>query len=274
MIVSDRYQFIFVHIPKCAGTSLRRVLTPYDDSCGAFSERVAEHPKFGRLDYTHLPLHVLAEVAPEQFEKLRSYGSYAISRDPFQRFPSAIAQRLKMYVRQELAQVDRAALHAEIDSAITFLRGQTHVVAPDYIHFARQVDFVRLRGEVFVKEVFPVERLDAFMDTVGARVGTHLGEVGHENQAGVLRFNNLRGLVVFGSNAAKRLLPASTSRALRDRARRLLLKPAHQNLPPAFASKTVVDFVNDYYADDITLHRNSVLRLQAQNQPERQSATA
>jgi hypothetical protein len=60
MIVSDRHRFVFIHIPKCAGTSVRNVLEGFDETGGRFNTRIADDPKFGRLDYTHLPLSIMA----------------------------------------------------------------------------------------------------------------------------------------------------------------------------------------------------------------------
>ena len=50
MIISDRNKFVFIHIPKCAGTSIRSRVEHLDDRNGAYSSRLDEHPELGLLN--------------------------------------------------------------------------------------------------------------------------------------------------------------------------------------------------------------------------------
>lgn len=261
MIVSDRKSFVFIHIPKCAGISVRRVLEPYDDAAGAFSERVADHPKYGQIDYTHMPLDLLAEIEPEVYAKLERYAGFAIARDPFDRFFSSMSQRAKMYRGCEIAQMDAATLRAEVEDAIAYLRDRQRIIAPEFIHFARQIDFVEHAGTRLVDHVFPVERLDAFIAALSAQVGSPLTQPHHENRSQIIRFGGLRDIAVFGSTVAKRMLPERVHAPVRRLARQLLMKPAENNRPDIFQSGTVTDFISDYYAADVALHRAALDRV-------------
>lgn len=49
MIIDDRHRFVFVHIPKCAGTSVRQVLKQFDSYEGRWANAKREHPELGRL---------------------------------------------------------------------------------------------------------------------------------------------------------------------------------------------------------------------------------
>jgi hypothetical protein len=258
MIVSDTHRFLFVHIPKCAGTAVRTALAPYDESGGTFDRRVAPHPVHGRLDYTHLPLHLMAEIAPDAFAKLQDYASFAVCRDPFARFPSALAQRIKMVHGTHIAAFDDAALSAEIERVMAWLDARTHVTDPDYIHFARQSDYVFLDGRRLVQTVTPVERIDALRVAIGARIGVELPSFGHANQRMVFTRPGLRGLLTAGSTAAKRLLPLGISGPLRAAARAVWLRPAGEETPSPFRSPVVRAFVERYYAEDIALYRGSI----------------
>ena len=263
MIISDRYRFVFVHIPKCAGSSVREVLRPFDDTHGKFEFYVAEHPDFGELDFAHIPMALLVKIDAEALQKVRDYDSFAIVRNPYDRFPSAVAQRAKMYLQKELAQLEPAALAQEVESCMQYLRDRTLITDPGYIHFARQTNYVDFEGERIVNNIFPVERLDAFRDAVAARVDSEIGDVGHVNRAVTLRFSGIRPLVTTGSSLAKRLLPNSLSRHIRNKARQFLVRPIETNLPPIFQSGMVKDFVRDYYAGDIALHKEALASVNA-----------
>ena len=258
MIVSDTHRFVFIHVPKCAGTAVRTALDPYGETGDRFDRRVDTHPVHGRLDYTHLPLHLLAEIEPAIMARLDDYASYAVCRDPFARFPSAVAQRIKMVHGTHIAAYEGAALHAEIDGIIDWLSRQTHVTDPDYIHFARQTDYVFLDGRRRVGTVVAIERIEDLRRLIGARIGTELPSFGRENQRMVFTRPGLRGLMTAGSGLAKRLLPAGVSGPLRAAARSVWLRPAGEDAPAAFRSQTVRDFIARYYADDIALYHEAL----------------
>ena len=51
MILSDRYRFVFIHVPKCAGTSVRAAVAPYHDADSRFLKGVELHPDLGEIDF-------------------------------------------------------------------------------------------------------------------------------------------------------------------------------------------------------------------------------
>ncbi|HUF57282.1 MAG TPA: sulfotransferase family 2 domain-containing protein [Thermohalobaculum sp.] len=260
MIYSDRHRFVFVHIPKCAGTSVRRALAAHDDSGGRFGGRIVEHPRHGRVDWTHLPLALMAELAPEVFARLAdpAYLGIALLRDPFERFPSALAQRIKMYRGVEMAQIGRAALEAEIEAVIARLEAEPAVTEAGFIHFARQVDFVEHEGRRLLDALVPVERLDLLAALLGARIGAPLPPIGQENPTRMARWPALRPALRLGGRAARALLPGNAGERMRRRARTLLLRPASAGLSPVFDSARVRDFVARHYAADLALHRQAL----------------
>ena len=255
MIISDTHRFIFVHIPKCAGTAVRTALAPFDESGGRFDRRIASDPAHGLLDYTHLPLHLLDSVAPDVMAKFDSYATDAVCRDPFARFPSAVAQRIKMVHNSHLAAYDNAALQAEIEGVIDWLDRHEHVTHPDFIHFARQTDYIFLDGRRMVETVVSVEQIETLRTAIGERVGATLPSFGHANQRMTFTRPGLRGLLTAGSTLAKRLLPGSLSGPLRAAARSVWLRPAGEEVPEPFVSPAVRDFIERYYRDDLSLYR-------------------
>ncbi len=255
MILSDQYRFVFVHIPKCAGTSVRKAVLSFHDADNRFLKTIEVHPELGQIDYRHLPLVLLRELDREAFEKLKIYSSYALLRDPFQRFRSAIAQRAKMYVGTELAQLGDEDLETEIKRVISYLQSGPEVITSDFIHFARQSDFVQLDGERIVHNLYPVERLDLFVETLSRHIGADKLEIGHANKTQVLRHPQLKNVLYSGSAFVRRVLPASLHESLRYSARRVLMKSGDSAEFPVFDAPYVQDFIRQYYAADIALHQ-------------------
>jgi hypothetical protein len=89
LLISNRHKFIFVHVPKTAGTSLARALEPYSDN----------HPREGlRRILSHLPvpeshetvafrMHVTARWARLKLpaDVYNGYRKFAVVRNPYDR---------------------------------------------------------------------------------------------------------------------------------------------------------------------------------------------
>lgn len=255
MILSDQYRFVFVHIPKCAGTSVRKAVLPFHDADSRFLKAIEIHPKLGQIDYRHLPLKLLRDLDRDAFDKFDVYESYAILRDPFQRFRSAMSQRAKMYVGKEIAQLDEDEMYSETNRVIDYLLAEPAVITSDFIHFARQSDFVQINGKRIVQNLYPVERLDLLLTALGRHIGIETLEVGHANKTKVHRYPKLKHVLYSGSSLARRLLPGSLHETLRTSARRALMTSSEAAQFPIFEQNYVVDFIKTYYCTDIALHQ-------------------
>ncbi|WP_170376725.1 sulfotransferase family 2 domain-containing protein [Ruegeria atlantica] len=258
MILSDRYRFIFIHVPKCAGTSVRNAVLPFHDADSRFLKAVENHPKLGEIDFRHLPLLLLRDLDPEAFSKLETYESYALLRDPFQRFRSAMAQRAKMYLGKEFAQLEDREIRDEIGKVVTYLQSEPAVIAPEYIHFSRQSGFIEVEGKRLVRNLYPVERMDCFVSDLARHIGTDALEIGHINQTTVFRYQGLSRVMYAGSAVAKRVLPDPIHEKLRVSARKILMKPSGSVLPSVFEEPELRNFVKDYYAADFAFHQKAL----------------
>jgi hypothetical protein len=263
MILSDRYSFVFIHVPKCAGTSVRAAILPYHDADERFLKTVEQYPELGEIDFRHLPLSLLRDLDPEAFGKLKLYNSYALLRDPFQRFRSAMAQRAKMHLGKEFAQLDAREIRAEIESVMAYLRSEPAVIAPEFIHFARQSDFVQLGSERLVRHLYPVERVDLLVQALGRHIGTDALRVSHANRTTVFRHPQLKHVVQTSSALARRVLPELVHETLRQSARRMLMKPSTTADLPALSEARVRSFIGSYYAADIALHQEVLTAIPA-----------
>ena len=256
MIVSDRHKVIFIHIPKCAGTTVRRALQPHDDTGGRFDRRIEPHDGLGPVDMTHLPLDLMAQLAPEEHAKLvgGDYAAYALLRDPFARFPSSVAQRLKMFRGAELAQVDAATLKREIAETIRYLSDTPAGHDPAYIHFRRQSDYALRDGRQVVERLYTLDQIDAFWADIAARTGgAATPETRSRNRTRSLSLPLLRRPVQAASRAVARVLPQAAYRPMRRRARRVLMTDTATPHAAVFASDEIRAFVAAHYAEDIAL---------------------
>lgn len=261
MIISDTHQFVFVHIPKCAGTFVRKHLQFFDSREGKFTGRVNYHPVFGTLDYVHIPLFILKDHFQKEFEAVRDYWSFVVVRDPFARFASSVSQRLKMYSDTPIQKRSLVEIRTSIDESINYLSHQplsAHLLPPDYIHFQPQIDFIELEGERIVDAIYSVDSIDALLSDVGRRVGQTLKIQGRQqrvprsNQTVVFRSESLRWLFVrsrFVTHALGRVLPEKVKQIAGE----LLYVPRDQRLNELFCTDCVQDFIREYYALDIAM---------------------
>ena len=93
MIINRQHDFGFVHIAKCAGSTIRQQLRGIDDAQGRFYRSI-EHPVLGWINGNHIPLSVLQEHFPQDLAALRAVRSYTLTRDPMDRFISGVSQLL------------------------------------------------------------------------------------------------------------------------------------------------------------------------------------
>lgn len=148
MIISHKFQTVFLHIPKNAGTALRQVLLQADPECERYwgYRFLPRHYRFG--DSAHIPL---VDLAPDLLKQLNRYESFVVLRDPLERFISAFRQHFKQHNYR--APRTPGQLLAEIDS----IRIRYD---PAYVHFCPQHFFAQIGKRQLVKNLFRVDDPD------------------------------------------------------------------------------------------------------------------
>lgn len=257
MIVNDTHRFVFVHVPKCAGSTVRRRLRHLDETGGKFGTPYGSHPDLGSIDMGHIPLFVLRRHFPEEYEKVREYAAFALVRDPFDRFPSSLSQRFNMYGESPMRRVSEAEIREEIDGVIRFLEDRADArsyLPAEYIHFQRQVDFILDQGMRVVDRVYGTDQVNRLIDDIAARAGAALPEAEERiNESMVFRSDAARGFVEAVRPVARAMLPEPLRRWLGERVLRGLSVPRSQRFAHLFAVEHVQDFIRRYYAADIAL---------------------
>lgn len=264
MIINAQHDFGFVHIAKCAGSTIRQQLRDYDDLEGRLS-RTMRIDGYGRINGSHLPLQVLADVFPDELAALRRVTSYTVCRDPLGRFASGIAQRLRGPLGREPGEMTRAEIAAEIDSVIVYLDALNGFPTIDYTLFVPQIDYVELAGERVVTHVVPIERMNLLFDAIERVHGLPIQRdtvwnptVTYRNPRLVKPLNRLKKF-------ARKRLPVRQYGKLRDLGVRVFTRKGVPQLEEAVkGSDRVRDFVQSYYAQDIALHRRSLERIQGE----------
>lgn len=107
MLLSTSHNFIFVHVPKTAGSSLHRVLEPYDRTSTrtlwrSFSRRlpVTESPERAHFRIHATATEIRAKLSPDVYDR---FLSFAVVRNPFDHAVSHF-EYMKQYRSQRIAQ--------------------------------------------------------------------------------------------------------------------------------------------------------------------------
>lgn len=258
MIIDDTHQVVFVHIPKCGGTSVRRQLALLDSYAGAFYGR-KPHARLGELDYCHIPLPFLRSDFPVEMEKVERYRAFALVRDPHARFVSATFERLALFggVRRTTATAEIALQAA--GEAIRWLEPRESFSDPGYIHFARQADYICLAGRRVVDNVYPLDDLQAFGAELQRLTGAEFDAARRENTNFA---SPSRALTIL--HAAKPIYSRVTTWRQREKILKLMHRWKLQSPDALYAAfrkdPTISSFVESYYADDLALYKAAKAR--------------
>lgn len=259
MLIADTHRFVFVHIPKTAGSTGRDALRPYDTRPGAFVG-VRDHPGCGRLDFGHIPLAVLAEHFPSELETLRSYFSFAMVRDPMGRFPSSLTEYLlsnRIARRGDLLTMGPDEILRCAFEVVEALRQQgTGLLPVELIHLQRQSSYVELDGVRVLDAIIPTEDVSrALPALVLHQFGLHVHVRTRKERRsfkGPIEAFIGRILARAASAEGRGLLPAVV-RGIRRR----LTVPRNPFAETVLANPELRSFVETYYAEDFVIHERA-----------------
>lgn len=251
MIICDDREFAFIHIPKCAGTSVRRALRAIDTTGAAFF-RIADHPAMGEVHLAHLTLTDVAHYYPDAFERISRYRSMAILRDPVARFYSAIFQRLREFKGVAQSAISAEMLEADAKRIMAYLETAPRRLNLEHVHFNRQSDFVELEGQRLIRDVFLVTDMAEAAHHIRSITGIDIGD-DKRNRTTQLRFCAFRPLQrALRNRYASTVAPERRAR-IRERMTRAGLYEAVPKLQFAQPGSRVDRFIRDYYARDFEI---------------------
>lgn len=257
MIISDKEKFVFVHIPKCAGTSVRMRIEHLDDRSGAYSGRLEQHHELGLLNYVHLPLQTLADYFPAEFECVKSYRSLAVLRKPRDRFASSVAQYCNRYTDTDMRSHSRKTLRRVVWRLIDILQNY-EVKSPGarlpakLIHFQRQRDYTHLQEAQIIDYLVDVADVEAVLSSLLGAAALKGVSMQKANESRVYRNAGIRLLALVAERLTPGLagaLPLSATRLVR----RYFYSPLDHQFDSVFEDHIVQSFVASYYASDQAL---------------------
>ncbi len=182
MIINHTNRFACIHIPKCGGSSVRNVLDKVNEWSYFGNPWTAETEKLGIVNFAHLPLSALRVLFPEDLELVLKYESYAVVRNPYDRFFSSIQEKLKqdnMRIGVSKKIFTPEEIKREIKEVIEFLMKDSNfasgnVLPYTHTHFQRQKDYLFLDGVKVIKHVYCLGNLDSLFDSLQHQTGLQL----------------------------------------------------------------------------------------------------
>lgn len=174
-MISDRYECIFIHIPRCAGTSVEEVVwhgvREERELWMGFVDRYHNRHQTGGLQHL-FARQISCEVGEPRFS---SYFKFTVVRNPFDRLVSQFAY---MDRRPDLRAFIGMDGHATFDEYLSLISRKRHVQWEPQTSFIYDED-----GKLLVDFIGRFEHLGQSMAYVFERLGLSGMELPHLNGA-------------------------------------------------------------------------------------------
>ncbi|MEM7711793.1 MAG: hypothetical protein AAF264_13835 [Pseudomonadota bacterium] len=261
MIISETHGVSFVHVPKCGGMTIKDQFVEIHDHPLNF-ETFADHPVLGWVRPAHLPLWALRDHYPDVIESLSQTCSFALCRDPHDRFESALAQYFRKMRKVRINELPRREVLAVARDVVAHIAATPALSEGTYCHFIRQTDFVTLDGDRLVERVFPLARIDALAAEMAALTGRSDAGAAtlRSNQTLDFRLRGSEGWLRRASGVAKRLLPIGAHARLKAGVKALFVRGGSRHAGFSRQETDLDDFIRDYYAEDAVLFADATAR--------------
>lgn len=258
MILCPAHGFAFVHVPKCAGSSVRRQIEDADPGNVVYG-RPGEHPTLGLIDYGHIPLATLREHFADAYAFLLEHDAYAVARDPLARFGSAVRQTLWSYEHKPMTLYAPGELRDKTLRLMDEVARDIDALPYRLTFFQRQDDFVHDGGRRIVEHVYAIDHVDRLLDDLGRRMGRTLDPELRANQNVSLRVKALGGLAYRVNDLLFRHAPPRLHAAVKGAALRVLARKEDAATESGMLDwPEVRAFVAEHYAADFALYRDAL----------------
>ncbi len=131
-MISHQYKCIFIHIPKCGGTSIEDVIWPEPRTTGdlwmGFTGKYHNKYQTGGLQHLHA-FHVMQEVGKEIFN---TYFKFTVTRNPWDK---AISQYFYMQKRPDLREFVGMKEDDSFAQYLDLIKKKNHVQWEPQTHF-------------------------------------------------------------------------------------------------------------------------------------------
>lgn len=201
-MISHSHKCIFVHIPKCGGSSLEAVIWPGErtesDLWMGFIDRYHNKYQTGGLQHLHAD-QILADAGEVVFH---SYFKFAFVRNPFDK---AVSQFVYMRTRPDLRDFVGMNENDSFSQYLDLISTRTHVQWEPQSNFLFDANGTSLVDFVGRFEAFPadtrrvLDRLKLSQEIPHLNRGAHLDYATYYNEHDIARVERLyaRDLVAF-----------------------------------------------------------------------------
>jgi hypothetical protein len=259
-----------MHIPKCAGTSIGTALDPIasfplksfaenlgkniEDTANALSDFGFEHDTLGKMHQMHIPLSYLESDFPNTLQLLKeAKNSFAILRDPRDRFISAIFQNLREFEHMGASDITEDIIREKAEHVCDWLSRRDRFCDLEYIHFTRQVDYLKLDETFLVKKLFALEHMHEVEEWLSVNFGTapFLGAPQNQSHKPKKWFSKVQPIVRY---SARTLLPSRVREAIFPLwIKSGLYEKASLGYSKVDLGDKVDSFIDEFYLEDMRL---------------------
>lgn len=261
-------KLLFIHIPKAAGSSVKRVMKDWSrvpeaemgadinvDLTGRLLEEFhgyVEHPTVGSVNYAHIPLPVIREHFPATYKLMQDAECFAILRDPKKRFISAVSQHLREFHDVGATHVTAEMISTMARDLVEKVKGQDLIVSPELMHFARQSSYIEDPGHDLPVKVFAIERLDLLKAYLASKTGHDINF--EKKNATVRPASGFGGLHKSLAKVGK-LVPGKVRNTVFKQMLKTPLYSKSWKSSDIKLDDEILTFIDGYYARDFELHK-------------------
>lgn len=261
MIISVRKKFVFIHIPKNAGSNIRNQIKQYDEFEGEFNQ-ILLHPSLGHTHTAHLTLTELKKNYQEHYSLIEGFRSIAILRDPYERFTSCLNQRLREFKGLAQSEITQGVIEAEAREVLIQIKDKSSEELPlELIHFRKQKDFVfDSEGRQVINKLFKFDELDQLVKWFEGNIGIKLelgGESSKYNATLDVKSRALKSIII-RLKPLINLMPGN----LKDKVRDFLIyigiygRTSKTTTQLLTKNQEISKLIDDYYGKDIVLYHS------------------
>ena len=160
MIISESKKFIFLHNPKCAGTTVRNTLGLFDTRNNYYW--LFDEIDGKKIDKAHLTLNILRRYSPQDFLLFQEYFVFGFVRNPYDRVISAFNEgHIKLYRKFKKNEVELSEYKEKLNAFCTSLTLK-NTLGWDikYRHCIQQSKMFYLENKCYADVILKLEELD------------------------------------------------------------------------------------------------------------------
>ncbi len=171
MIISETRAFVFIHNPKCGGTTARSALMKFDTTKNFFW--LYHDVNELKIDKAHMPMYLFRRLFTDYFKLLESSFVFMMVREPYQRTISAFNETHRDLLEAIAKSDDKQQATNAYKNALNGFIGQ---IRPQDIsgwhfkfrHFVRQYDMAYIGAKNMTDLIIKLETWPAGLDKLAA----------------------------------------------------------------------------------------------------------